>query len=327
MGWRNVFHCEINEFGSAILKYWFPDSEHYGDITKTDFTRWRGKIDVLSGGFPCQPFSVAGRRKGTSDDRYLWPEMLRAIQEIRPAWIVGENVAGITSMVQSGQEVTVAGYRSLFGETDTQTLLRQEFVLETVCGDLERAGYSVQPFVIPACAVGAPHRRDRIWFIAKENSPSASDTCCQRCECRGNHWNKRQVRDDFKRDIPENQQKREKRKCWTGENEQAAADPKGEQSKRHRSEQSTDSAKKQREPGRSGSENDSRYTMRSWENFPTQSPVCRGDDGFPFNVDELSVSFPKWRTESIKAYGNAVVPPLVYRIFQGIENADNADTY
>lgn len=326
MGWQNLFHCEIQEFPRRVLEYWYPNSISYEDITKTDFTSWRGKVDVLTGGFPCQPFSCAGLRKGADDNRYLWPEMLRAIREIQPAWIVGENVAGLLSMVQPGEETEMGRTDDLFEENYIYRK-EQRFTLDEICEGIEREGYAVQPFVIPACAVGAPHRRDRIWFIAKENSPSASDTCCQRCECRGNHWNKRQVRDDFKRDIPENQQKREKRKCWTGENEQAAADPKGEQSKRHRSEQSTDSAKKQREPGRSGSENDSRYTMRSWENFPTQSPVCRGDDGFPFNVDELSVSFPKWRTESIKAYGNAVVPPLVYRIFQGIENADNADTY
>lgn len=95
MGWKNVFHCEINPFGRKILDYWFPNSKSYEDITKTDFTEWREKINVLTGGFPCQPFSCAGQRKGAEDDRYLWPEMLRAIREIQPDWIVGENVAGI----------------------------------------------------------------------------------------------------------------------------------------------------------------------------------------------------------------------------------------
>lgn len=105
MGWKNMFHCEINPFGRKILDYWFPNSKSYEDITKTNFTEWRGKINVLTGGFPCQPFSCAGQRKGAEDDRYLWPEMLRAIREIQPDWVVGENVAGILSMVQPGSEL------------------------------------------------------------------------------------------------------------------------------------------------------------------------------------------------------------------------------
>lgn len=88
MGWKNMFHCEINPFGRKILDYWFPNSKSYEDITKTNFTEWRGKINVLTGGFPCQPFSCAGQRKGAEDDRYLWPEMLRAIREIQPDWVV-----------------------------------------------------------------------------------------------------------------------------------------------------------------------------------------------------------------------------------------------
>lgn len=167
MGWHNAFHCEINEFCTKILNYHFQDAEHYTDITRTDFSKWRGRIDVLSGGFPCQPFSLAGKRKGADDNRYLWPQMLRAIREIRPTWVVGENVAGILTMVQPGAEVEVGGQASLFGEDYRKRVLhRQEYVIETICRDLEREGYAVQPLLIPACAVGAPHRRDRIWFIA-----------------------------------------------------------------------------------------------------------------------------------------------------------------
>lgn len=157
MGWENAFHCEINDFCNTILKYWFPNSEHYEDITKTDFSQWRGRIDILTGGFPCQPFSVAGQRKGADDNRYLWPHMLRAIQEIRPAWVIGENVAGILTMVQPGEETEMGSQTSLFGEDNgKRVLLRQEYVVETICKDLEREGYSVQPLLIPACAVGAP---------------------------------------------------------------------------------------------------------------------------------------------------------------------------
>ena len=107
MGWENVFHCEISEFPRKVLEYWYPNSVSYEDITTTDFTSWRGKVDILTGGFPCQPFSMAGKRLGAEDDRYLWPHMLRAIREIQPTWVVGENVAGLVTMVQPGEEVEV----------------------------------------------------------------------------------------------------------------------------------------------------------------------------------------------------------------------------
>jgi hypothetical protein len=96
-GWENVFHCEWNTFGQKVLKHHFPNSISYNDITKTDFTIHRGTIDIISGGFPCQPYSSAGKRLGKNDDRHLFPEMLRAIREIQPEWIVGENVLGIVN--------------------------------------------------------------------------------------------------------------------------------------------------------------------------------------------------------------------------------------
>ena len=165
MGWHNAFHCEIQEFPRKVLQYWFPNSESYEDITKTDFTKWHGKVDVLTGGFPCQPFSLAGRRKGADDNRYLWPHMLRAIREVQPTWVVGENVAGIKTMVESCQVAKLGRSDDIFEEN---YIYREEskFTLDKICQDLEEAGYSVQPLVIPACAVGAPHRRDRVWIVA-----------------------------------------------------------------------------------------------------------------------------------------------------------------
>ena len=165
MGWDNVFHCEINPFGRKVLEYWFPKSKSYEDIKTTDFREWRGKIDVLTGGFPCQPFSQAGKRAGDKDDRYLWPEMLRAIREIQPEWVVGENVAGIISMVESGEDVEMGRSDNLFEESIIYRK-EQQYTIERICKDFESIGYSIQPIVIPACAVGAPHRRDRVWFVA-----------------------------------------------------------------------------------------------------------------------------------------------------------------
>lgn len=144
-GWENVFHCEINPFGQKVLKHYWPNAISYADITKTDFTIHRGTIDVISGGFPCQPFSLAGKRKGTADDRHLWPQMLRAILEIQPSYIVGENVHGIVNWDRG-------------------------MVFDQVHIDLENAGYQIQPVILPACSVNAPHKRERVWFIAYSES-------------------------------------------------------------------------------------------------------------------------------------------------------------
>lgn len=172
LGWQNLFHCEIQEFQRKVLAYWFPESISYEDITKTDFRQWRGKVDILTGGFPCQPFSIAGKRLGAKDDRYLWPHMLRAICDIQPTWVVCENVAGIISMVQPGKEVDMGGKASLF-EENYRTREEQLYTIEGICQGLEQAGYSVQPIVIPACAVGAPHRRDRVWIVANRTDTRA----------------------------------------------------------------------------------------------------------------------------------------------------------
>ena len=166
MGWKNEFSVEIDDFCNKVLKYHYPNAVHYGNIFEQDFREWRGRVDVLTAGFPCQVYSLAGKRLGDKDDRYLWPQVLRVIDEIRPTWFVGENVAGILSMVLTGEEVKVGSYTDVCGESYTMYEKRQRFVIEQIRIDLASIGYSVKPVVIPACAVGAPHRRDRVWFIA-----------------------------------------------------------------------------------------------------------------------------------------------------------------
>lgn len=371
MGWENAFHCEINEFCTRILKHHFPDAEHYNDITKTDFTKWRGKIDVLSGGFPCQPFSLAGRRKGAEDDRYLWPQMLRAVREIRPAWVVGENVAGILMMVQPGEEVEVGSEASLFGEADRKrVLLRQQYVTETVCRDLEGEGYSVQPFVIPACAVGAPHRRDRIWFVAHRADAGAEilqcgrqdgvcavgpathadiDRCRERedkqvaitgCEGktddstrgkdgasafpgseqrggRGYNREERQIHVYGKRDVEESQRSGDEREHRSGKDGKITSDTTGQQSEWSEFGEREPCRKGEGEFGGSRCGNGYSLPQSQWADFPTQPPVRSGDDGLSPRLD--GITFPKWRSESVKAYGNAVVPQVVYEIFKAIE--------
>src|SRR5690606_22214474 len=144
-GIETVAFCEIESYCQKVLRKHWPHIPIYTDVR--ELTRERlekdgvigdGRaIDIVCGGYPCQPFSVAGKRGGAEDDRHLWPEMFRLIEELRPAWVVGENVAGHVSLG-----------------------------LDDVLSDLENAGYQARAFVIPAAAVGAPHRRDRVFVVA-----------------------------------------------------------------------------------------------------------------------------------------------------------------
>lgn len=410
MGWQNLFHCEIQEFPRKVLDYWFPNSESYEDITKTDFTKWHGKVDVLTGGFPCQPFSLAGRRKGADDNRYLWPQMLRAIRQIHPTWVVGENVNGIKTMVESCQVTQMGRSDYLFEENH---LYREEsrFTLDKICADLEAEGYSVQPIVIPACAIGAPHRRDRVWIIAHRSDPRAEtvqqegqDGICSarpstHTQCDGHspqgHGNQRarakkskkrknrpqsrsrrhgsgktstytlqhrrhEVHQDHQSQFPDGARSNSLGGQWSssysygnggktlqpGEGTERTGCKRDVQPKeRSTSPEWTDRLSRlQRHDAHAiserlegmyqswGEESERKCVWRDfarhceeghWKHFPTQSPVCRGNDGIPFDVDSLTISFPKWRQESIKAYGNAWVPQVAYEIFRAIEAEEN----
>ncbi len=394
MGWHNAFHCEIQEFPRKVLEYWFPNSESYEDITKTDFAKWHGKVDVLTGGFPCQPFSLAGRRKGADDNRYLWPHMLRAIREIQPTWVVGENVAGIKTMVESCQVAKLGRSDDIFEENH---IYREEskFTLDKICQDLEEAGYSVQPLVIPACAVGAPHRRDRVWIVAHRADARAetmqqgrqdgvhaarpsADSQCNGLSTQGNgnqREGKKESQEGQDRPQPRSRrhgsgttpsyahgtrQRRRKNKqepftecsrtpnLGTRRSKRLASHSYSNGSHEvHQDHQSqfpdgarTNSLGGQRHDADTiserlegmhqswGEESQRQCLWRdlakhceegNWRQFPTQSPVCRGNDGLPFDVDNLTISFSKWRQESIKAYGNAWVPQVAYEIFRAIE--------
>ena len=131
-GFETIGFAEIDNYASAILKRHWPNVRNYGDVRTVPAIR----CDLITGGFPCQPFSVAGKQRGTSDDRYLWPAMLDVIKKCKPAWVLGENVAGLVNME-----------------------------LDRCFSDLENLGYEVQPLIIPACATDARHRRDRVWII------------------------------------------------------------------------------------------------------------------------------------------------------------------
>ena len=144
-GFQTVAFCEMDKYCKLVLQKHWKGTKIYSDVK--EITKERLEADgvelpeIITGGFPCQPFSIAGKQKGTNDDRHLWPEMFRIIKELKPRWVIGENVRGIVN-IQDG------------------------VVFETVCTDLESEGYEVQAFNIPAAGVGAPHRRERIWIVA-----------------------------------------------------------------------------------------------------------------------------------------------------------------
>lgn len=139
MGWENVFHCEINPFGRKILKYYWPKAESHEDVNATDWSIYRGAIDVLSGGDPCQGNSVIGKMEAENYQGYMWPGMFGAIGKILPEWVTNENVPG---SITNG-------------------------ILDRKIADLESIGYTCwPPILIPACYVGASHKRERILLIA-----------------------------------------------------------------------------------------------------------------------------------------------------------------
>ena len=390
LGWENLFHCEINPFGKRVLDYWYPNAESYDDITTTDFSKWRGRVDVLTGGFPCQPFSYAGRRRGAEDDRYLWPSMYRAIDEIQPTWVVAENVAGILTMVEQGEVSKVAGTASLFDAFDDlrgRYELRETFTLQRICTDLESHGYAVQPVLVPACAVGAPHRRDRVFIVARrkgeadvlnadtdrhdEGGLRASGTTegershddiqpCEQSRRDGQTSRTADVHGILRPSADTDNVRLHGRDSRTEEghgqtacglsktsnggtdasksigrgsgDRQTVGNDSGQQNVADTSnigagQQCECGRGQHREPRTFESRNghwpcpscEWDYCGERWQNFPSVSPVHRGNDGLPFDVDRLTLSFRKWRTEALKAYGNAIVPQVMYEIFRAIE--------
>ena len=359
MGWENIFHCEWNAFAQRVLKHYWPNAISYEDITKTDFTIHRGRIDILTGGFPCQPYSMAGKRLGKEDERHLWPEMLRAIREIQPRWVVGENVLGLVNW--SGG-----------------------LVFHEVQADLEAEGYEVQPYVLPACAVNASHRRDRVWFVAYRNIWSRQEHKL----CSGRSMSEKRFDSSGPTPKPNGNTTRAPRKSrgtkgnrsdinvqqgeWGSETEfnirpssvsRNATNPNSNglnQCNGNDEEQPSEGGlDAQRDPlpgngdGDVADTDNERLQKRSitkwndkkgrqeqgrpieqsagdawkthatdWRNFPTTEPTIRTrNDGLSSRLD--SITFSKWRNESIKAAGNAIVPNVVFNIFKTIEQYEN----
>lgn len=295
--------CEWEAFPTAVLKKHWPNGTYYGDIADLvadterkvwerelrqtkgqhrlrDRSREDKDLTILTGGFPCQPFSVAGRRQGTSDDRYKWPDMFAVIRNVRPDWVIAENVRGLVTW-------------------------NDGMVLETVCADLESEGYEVQPIVIPAVSVGAPHRRDRVWIIANRNSERGSARL---------------------REVQET----------NGEISQRNDNAKSSDSNKQLASYSRQQLRKQRSSkrveadttiGATRSEANQRKHQHTWADDwrEVAFATCYDgvDDGIPRRMDGVTISASKHRKERLKACGNAIVPQVAMEIFKSIRQVYN----
>lgn len=289
MGWNNVFQCEKDEWCRKVLAKNFPNSKRYGDIKEFNAKKYYGTIDVISGGFPCQPFSVAGQRKGEGDDRYLWAEMLRVIATINPTYVVGENVTGIVGMA-----------------------------LDTVLSDLENSGYTTETFILPACGKNAWHRRDRVYVVAYANSirrqheqkESRKPLCNQEWnntteEQGGGQQQCRIIKSSSVLPYTDCSRKLQSQKVgdqvweWTSDSSEERATTYADGIGR----ENGIYGKKQR-----GQTNELRnsYQEQYGNYWETESRVGRVVDGIPNRVDRL------------RGLGNAIVPQIAYEIFSAI---------
>src|SRR3990172_4458945 len=326
LGWKTILFCEIDPFCNLIIKHHYPDIPIHDNIKTLTYEKikdygWNpDEPTIIVGGFPCQPFSVAGKRKGKDDNRYLWPEMLRTISIVRRyskrrTWILAENVSGLLTQSHG-------------------------MVFEQVCSQVENEGYTVQPFIIPACAVNVPHRRDRIWFVAyaiSERERRRAEFGTEHTEQDGE---KKGITSDTNNSgcqygqldgskLLESHSGRDKTAVNNTEIEingdVADTDRTGLQERFPAS--ITD-----RQKFNTG------YFTDYWKNFPSQSPVCIGDDGISERLVRYLLSnstgiyteetakkeayriISKIRKEAIKAAGNAVVPQVVFKIMKGIND-------
>ena len=294
---KHIF-CEWEAFPTAVLKKHWPDGTYYSDIadlvadtrqqlrkqgdsknmeknsTKRTACPINNKrcsdtyeLTILTGGFPCQPFSQAGRRQGTSDDRYKWPEMFAVIRNVRPDWVIAENVRGLASW-------------------------NEGMVLETVCTDLEAEGYEVRPYIIPACGVGAPHKRERVWIVAHSNGIKSTG------EKSGSPTEKSAETIRYRESDSASRQ-------FDGTDRQLSKDRQFD--------------------GHDGTTNSD--WREDWREVAFATCHDGVDDGLPRRLDGATlrgkrtdtISASKHRQERLKACGNAIVPQVAMEIFKAIK--------
>lgn len=285
-GFETVGQVEWADYQTEVLEKHWPNVPRWRDIRDVNKesikARGIGAITVISGGFPCQPFSTAGKRKGKEDDRYLWPEMLRVIQELQPNWVIGENVAGIIDMA-----------------------------LDQVLSDLENQNYETQAFIIPAVSVNAPHRRDRVFILAHSNSSRFIHRKSKKQSM--DSWNEAQF--GFKQssnDVANTTSERLERNAGTELQRKSNGS-----SMCSKNVPNTESQRQQREWTKGeqistiyGKQTISMCNSINGDIWATEPLLGRVANGIPNRVDR------------IKCLGNAVVPQQVYPILQAIADIE-----
>ena len=293
-GFETVAFCEIDPYCQKVLAKNFPGVKIYDDVRTLDHD---GPVDIITGGYPCQPFSMAGKRKGEEDDRHLWPAMFDLIKKYRPTWVIGENVAGHISMG-----------------------------LDDVLADLEGENYTVRTVIIPAVAVDAKHRRDRLWIVAhttrqrhgqrgkarnlSEKNGGQDGQVCREPACTSEQSQvmadtnrKRQLSGTKDGDKPGNGPINRSEAMANGG--QAASNSGGTGRKR-----GTETGYNGRNRQKSRNKQfTGRHRIQEWATWPTESGICRVASGVPRRVDRL------------KGLGNAVVPQIPEIIGRAIINS------
>jgi DNA (cytosine-5)-methyltransferase 1 len=260
MGWETKAWCEINPFCQTVLKHHFPKAECFEDIKLANFEKFKGEIDIITGGFPCQPYSSAGKRLGKEDERHLWPDMLRAIREF--------------------------SHVGLWAKTFSALLIGREDWYSTKCKLIwklrgtkySRMYFQLHPSMLPTDGIG---------FGLLPTSHNARTK--YRSGINGNGQEQREFGRIHSKEFSTDT------KC-SGGREMGSNIQRGESN---------------------GNGINTTYEQNNWSSFPTQPPICGGDDGIPTEMD--GITFSKWRSESIKAYGNAIVPQVALQIFKAIE--------
>ena len=269
-GYQTVGFCEIEDYPRRILSKRFPGVPCHRDIRELDGSIYRG-VDLITGGYPCQPFSQAGQRKGKEDDRHLWPELRRVVAQARPAFLVAENVAG---------HITLG--------------------LDEVLADLESEGYAGRAIVVPACAVNAPHRRDRVWIIARNLEP----TNRKRCGETGQSESRSRVSGSSTTLADTSIGRGSHNELQTRRNEPGLCGTDVPHSEIERT-QGLWSSGIEESPAYAGQEVPlCRYERIGSSYWETEPAVGRVADGIPNRVDRL------------KGLGNAIVPQVAYEIIR-----------
>ena len=291
VGFKTVAFCEMDKYCKLVLQKHWKGVKIYNDVKELkgeEIIKEHGTIDIVVGGFPCQPFSIAGARKGTDDNRHLWPEMFRIIKELKPRWVIGENVRNIIS-IQNGM------------------------VFENVCTDLEGEGYEVRAFNIPAAGVGAPHKRERVWIVAnsrctlrqgseleRENANEGGQENANQHQ-RSSGTPEHNVANTNTRLSEQSNQEVQARGNTLNSSCEDVANTNGE---RQQEQCGTESVQKEgNEPQRSSSQ--ARHT--GWESEPDVGRVAHGLSG---------------RVHRLKALGNSIVPKIAEEIGRAIAIAE-----